>query len=149
MNKDLIQDTLNWFKAAVPAPSEENACVQIGCHIEEMAEFVESISRGSYLGKNLEQRAIDFKTCQPYNMKSVSLVDESGERSVEMLDALCDMIVTAVGVAHMMGWNIKDALAEVNRSNFSKFENGGPVFHPNGKIKKGDNYTPPNLKPYV
>ena len=149
MNKDLIQQISSWFKAAVPQPTDQNKCVQIGAHCEEMAEFIESISRGSNLGNNLANRAIDYKTCQPHNMKSVELVEESESRSIEMLDALCDMIVTAVGVAHMMGWNIEGALAEVNRSNFSKFENGQPVFHENGKIKKGDNYTPPNLKPYI
>ena len=63
----------------------------------------------------------------------------------ELLDALCDQIVTAVGVAHMFGMNIEGAMDEVNRSNFSKFVDGKPVFNEHGKIIKGPNYTPPDL----
>ena len=45
---------------------------------------------------------------------------------IAVLDAICDQIVTAVGVAYMMGMDIEGALAEVNRSNWSKFKGGLP-----------------------
>jgi predicted HAD superfamily Cof-like phosphohydrolase len=74
----------------------------------------------------------------------------TGKQSkIELLDSLADQIVTAIGVAHMFGFDISGALAEVNRSNFSKFEDGKPVFDANGKITKGKNYTPPELTPYI
>lgn len=38
-----------------------------------------------------------------------------------LLDALCDQIVTALGVGYMMGFDMEGALAEVNRSNYTKF----------------------------
>ena len=62
---------------------------------------------------------------------------------------MCDQIVTAVGVAHMLGYDIEGALAEVNASNFSKFENGQPVFNESGKIKKGTFYREPELLPFI
>ena len=67
----------------------------------------------------------------------------------ELLDALADGIVTAAGLAYMQGMDIDGALAEVNRSNFSKFENGHPVFLNGGKIGKGRHYTPPELEPFL
>lgn len=38
--------------------------------------------------------------------------------------------------------NVPGALAEVNRSNYSKFEDGEPVFNENMKVMKGKDYTP-------
>lgn len=79
------------------------------------------------------------------------LTDEvfPGFDKTELLDALCDQIVTAVGVAHMFGMNIEGALTEVNRSNWSKFVNEAPVFDENGKIAKGPDYTPPDLTEFL
>ena len=73
----------------------------------------------------------------------------SADARVELLDALCDQIVTAVGVAYMMGMDIEGALAEFNRSNWSKFEGGVPVFNEQGKIAKGAEYTPSELSGYI
>lgn len=64
---------------------------------------------------------------------------------IELLDSLCDQIVTAIGVAHMMGFDIESALNEVNRSNWSKFIDGKAVFDENGKIAKPDTYSKPDL----
>lgn len=69
--------------------------------------------------------------------------------SVELLDSLADQIVTATGVGTFLGMNVPGALAEVNRSNYSKFEDGEPVFNENKKVMKGKGYTPPDLTPYI
>lgn len=69
--------------------------------------------------------------------------------SVELLDSLADQIVTATGVGTFLGMNVPGALAEVNRSNYSKFEDGEPVFNENKKVMKGKDYTPPDLTPYI
>lgn len=69
--------------------------------------------------------------------------------SVELLDSLADQIVTATGVGTLLGMNVPGALAEVNRSNYSKFEDGEPVFNENMKVMKGKDYTPPDLTPYI
>lgn len=67
----------------------------------------------------------------------------------ELLDALADQIVTATGVGVFLGMNVPGALAEVNRSNYSKFEDGEPIFNENKKVMKGKNYTPPDLTPFI
>ena len=38
-----ISNIQNWFVAAKPNHTLEDACVQIGCHFEEVAEMIESI----------------------------------------------------------------------------------------------------------
>jgi hypothetical protein len=45
----------------------------------------------------------------------------------------------------MFDMDIVGALREVNRSNYSKFVNGRAVFDENGKIKKGADYSKPDL----
>lgn len=68
---------------------------------------------------------------------------------VGLLDSLADQIVTATGVGTFLGMNVPGALAEVNHSNYSKFEDGEPVFNENKKVMKGKDYTPPDLTPYI
>lgn len=68
---------------------------------------------------------------------------------VDLLDSLADQIVTATGVGTFLGMNVPGAVSEVNRSNYSKFEDGEPVFNENKKVMKGKDYTPPDLTPYI
>lgn len=68
---------------------------------------------------------------------------------VAVLDSLCDQIVTATGVGTFLGMNIPGAMDEVNRSNYSKFVDGQPIFDENRKVKKGPKYTKPVLIPFV
>ena len=68
---------------------------------------------------------------------------------IGLLDSLADQIVTATGVGTFLGMNVPGALAEVNRSNYSKFEDGEPVLNENKKVMKGKDYTPPDLTPFV
>lgn len=76
---------------------------------------------------------IDVK---PYNKQSFA-------------NTLAYQVAALVGLAHMHNIDLIGALQEVNRSNWSKFENGKPVFDENGKIKKGKDYTPPELSKFV
>ena len=128
-----------WFQLAVPTPTDKNRAVQLGCHAEEFAEMLTALGF-PHTSANVELWANYMKSEFPGVMQP--------DRT-ELLDALCDQIVTAVGVAHMMGFNLPGALAEVNRANWSKFVDGRPLFDHNGKIKKGPLYLPPRLAPFV
>ena len=141
----MIHSIKEWFKAAKPNPSTADACVQIGCHYEEVSEM--SAALNDDVQYALEATALSYKT---NHSEFIGAIEElSTDARVELLDALCDQIVTAVGVAYMMGMDIESALAEVNRSNWSKFEGGVPVFNAQGKIAKGVEYTPPELSDYI
>ena len=141
----MIHSIKEWFKAAKPNPSTVDACVQIGCHYEEVSEM--SAALYDDVTYALEATALNY---QMHGSSYLGAVEElSADARVELLDALCDQVVTAVGVAYMMGMDIEGALAEVNRSNWSKFEGGVPVFNEQGKIAKGVEYTPPELSDYI
>lgn len=72
------------------------------------------------------------------------------DNNIETLDALCDVIVTCVGLAYLKGFDIRGAMEEVNRSNFSKFDDEGkPIFRDDGKILKHSNYTKPELEDFI
>lgn len=128
-----------WFKRAVPQPTPKNQAVQLGVHFEEVAEM--ALALGDVGEANImADLANDYKHWQ--TLKRIN--------RNELLDSLCDQIVTAVGVAHMFGMDIEGALQEVTRSNWSKFdENDQPLFDENGKIKKGSRYIPPDLNKFI
>ena len=138
----MIHNIKEWFKAAKPNPSTADVCLQIGCHYEEVAEM------SAVLYDNVKYALADTALAYKMNRSWISGA-ASADARVELLDALCDQIITAVGVAYMMGMDIEGALAEVNRSNWSKFEGGVPVFNAQGKIAKGVEYTPPELSDYI
>lgn len=127
----------DWFTAAVPAPTADNVRVQAACVMEEVAELMDSIGLPC---STVEDIATHLKTGE---------TDICSNHPVEILDALCDVIVTCVGLGYMLGYKVEQALVEVNRSNFTKFENGKPVFDGLGKVMKGKNYEAPDLRRFV
>jgi predicted HAD superfamily Cof-like phosphohydrolase len=135
-----LQRTLNWFQLAVPTPTDKNKSVQIGCFFEEVNEVVAAL--GEHQTSDLTDISDDYKT---YDGKLYL----SNQQRIELLDGLCDTIVTAVGVAHMLNMDIIAAMSEVNRSNFSKFVDGKPVFNEQGKIAKPATYSAPSLEKFV
>ena len=137
-----ISSIANWFTQAVPTPTDKNRAVQIGVHLEEVAEMDTSIGE-TFIAERIALIATQFKRDGTVELREPSL-----DRT-ELLGSLADQIVTAVGVAHMFGFNIQGALAEVNRSNWSKFVDGKPTFDANGKIAKPATYSPPDLTPFV
>lgn len=150
MNNDTIVNTQDWFIKAVPEPTSKNISTQIGVHLEEVAEMLLEIGSNGSANASLLVEAINVLHALSRKMKkdeTAYYIDDS--RSINLLDALADQIVTAVGVGTFLGMNVPGALAEVNRSNFSKFEDGEPVFNENRKVMKGKDYTPPNLTPFI
>lgn len=144
MQQNTINQIENWFKTAVPNPTIDNQRVQLGCHLEEVCEMLDVF--GSLdAGKELVDLSKAFKTHRIYE-NGFALSNGS---KIELLDALCDQIVTAIGVAHMFGMDIQGALQEVANSNDSKFEDGKPVFNEHGKIAKGKNYFKPELAKFI
>lgn len=72
-----------------------------------------------------------------------------------LLDATGDQQVTAWGILKFikeLGFTTDDegVLAEINESNWSKFDDeGNPYFDVNGKIKKGPDYFEPDLIQFI
>ena len=148
-----VGSTSEWFKQAVPNPTKKNFHVQLGVHFEEVQEMCDSITLNELTFKSLISH-IKFKVLR-WALGAVGDSLKAGTTQVvkidakEMLDSLCDQHVTGVGVGHMLSMDMDAAIHEVDRSNWSKFEDGAPVFLPNGKIGKGMYYTKPYLDPYI
>ncbi len=138
---NIIKKIEHWFEAAVPNPTENTLRVQMGVHFEEVAEMFPAIGEEDTPAyQALIYLAEIFKT---------SSFELAPQDDLELLDSLCDQIVTAIGIGRMKGFDMHGALCEVARSNASKFVNGKPIFNEHGKIQKGPSYSKPNLKPFI
>lgn len=146
----MITQIKRWLETAFPKPTEKDQATQIGVHLEEVAEFMEAISPYKATTILVQDVSDNFK-------QSPSIYQDAGgneitlpeDFKIQMLDALCDQIVTATSVAHSMGFDIVGAIKEVNASNWSKFEDGKPLYDANSKVIKGKHYFKPNLKPFL
>ena len=143
-----IEKVIDWFRAAKPNPTEKDKATQIGAHFEEVSEMMAALS---CIREQVEDVSQEFYSSDAIDKDidgEVMKLPENWE--IDLLDSLCDQIVTAIGVGYMMGFDMAGALQEVNLSNWSKFdENGNPIFNENGKIVKGENYFKPDLKKFV
>ena len=69
---------------------------------------------------------------------------------IEVADALTDILYVTYGAGHSFGINLDKCFNEVQDSNMSKLdENKQPIYNDNGKVMKGPNYFPPNLKKII
>ena len=147
---DAVDNTVNWFKQAKPNPTAKDIYVQIGCHLEEVCEMLQALNltvTPAY--RELKALSDEYKQLAKECLnKDLERVVESWDK-LALLDSLADQCVTSVGVGYMLNFDMQGAIGEVNRSNYSKFENGVPIFDKNGKIAKGVNYESPQLEPYL
>lgn len=143
-----IEKIINWFKAAKPNPTEKDKATQIGAHFEEVSEMMQALLCNSTQVHQISEEFYASPTIDKDIDGEAMKLPENWE--IDLLDSLCDQIVTAIGVGYMMGFDMVGALKEVNLSNWSKFdENGNPIFNENGKIVKGENYFKPDLAKFV
>lgn len=69
---------------------------------------------------------------------------------VEIADALTDILYVVYGAGHAFGIDLDACLAEVHRSNMTKLgADGRPIYREDGKVLKGENYEPPNLRQFI
>jgi predicted HAD superfamily Cof-like phosphohydrolase len=144
-----LLDTKSWFNKARPHKTIGNFTVQLGVHFEEVGEMTAALGGQNQETQDLLDNAHAALNELANHLKAnpgcVNVVDR-----LEMLDGLCDQIVTGTGVAHTLDYDIVGAMTEVNRSNFSKFgEDGEPIYNEQGKIMKGPNYSKAELSAYL
>ena len=152
-----MEAIVEWFKTCKPEPTKKDVIIQMGVHFEEILEMVEALLEIDGLDVNtavhlarahtaMSQLASHFKN----NSKDINLGNINTDVQEMLLDSILDQAVTGIGVATLMGQDYTNGLVEVNRSNYSKFDDSGkPIFLPNGKIGKSTNYSKPNLKPFL
>ena len=132
-----LSDIKLWFEKAFPNPTDKNIEVQLGVHVEEFAEMLESLGL-KVAAESMHILGTQLKTGR------LKVSDLTIDRA-ELLDSIGDQIVTGIGVAHTLGMKPVEAVVEISASNWSKFVGGSPIFDENGKIKKGPDYFKPDL----
>lgn len=147
-NKHIIESIHQWHKLARPNPDDKAFQVQLGCHFEEIAEMIETISL-----KSDGWSPIEGKNCAAFlaikeladalknNEAIASITNRKG-----FIDSIADQVVTGIGAAYCAGMKPVLALERVDTSNWSKFVEDRPVFNEQGKIAKPLTYQKPNLK---
>lgn len=75
----------------------------------------------------------------------------ANEDTVEVLDALIDILVVTIGAINSIGADAEGAWNEVMRTNFAKVdpETGKVRRREDGKVLKPADWTPPNLAPFI
>lgn len=141
--------TADWLRACGKEPSAQNLSVQIGCHLEEIREFLYCLSvEGS--GEDIVslRSARDALLGLSTNLKRGQARAMINDR-VGALDALCDCEVTGNGVAYLASFNKEAADEAVLSSNEAKLVGGRPVILDGGKIGKPNGWTAPDLNPFA
>lgn len=142
--------TANWLKACGKEPNIEGLSVQIGCHLEEICEFLGALRSDSEgYGKLLERTKADLEWFAVKLKKREQFVYIPTHLRVDALDALCDTEVTGNGVAYMAGLNKPGADQAVLASNEAKLVDGKPVILEGGKIGKPEGWKPPDLREFI
>ena len=68
----------------------------------------------------------------------------------EIADALTDILYVTYGAGCAYGIDLDKCFKEVQRANMSKLgSDGRPIYNEQGKVMKGPNYSPPNLKQFI
>lgn len=143
-----LLDTKTWFSKARPNTTDKDFQSQIGVHFEEVTEMLDQISGNpEAVAAIMDARRAMKKLADLCKAQKAQIIVLN---ELELLDSICDQIVTGTGVSHCRGHDIVGAMTEVNRSNFSKFgEDGQPLYNADGKVIKGPNYSKAELSPYV
>ena len=145
-----IQSIIRWFEIAKPEPTFADVALQVGCHYEEVSQMLEATNNCDDLSSDSESNDATLTDLANFYRDGFGNDNLVNFDHLALLDALCGQIVTALGVGVLMGFDMEKALAEVNRSNYTKFaqdEQGKPVPYPNGK--NPDTYQEPVLAPYL
>lgn len=120
--------------------------LQVGCMLEEVAEFLEQLVLPDGSVSDLTEAEHSVKTLANQLKRGRAMTFDD---SVKALDALCDIDVTINGVAFLAGWNKLQADAAVLNANDDKFVDGLSVILPNGKIGKREGWEAPDLSEFV
>ena len=142
-----FQRNAKWLSACGKQPGDSAALsVQLGCHIEELVEFLSEIGLSCTACKDILGEAIS-------KLKFVSHTIKTGETHADIpvenrenaLKELCDFEVTGNGVAFLAGFKKDEADDLVISSNEDKLVDGKPVILPGGKIGKRPGWQKPSL----
>lgn len=148
--KTNFQRTADWLRACGKQPTPENLSVQIGCDMEETAEFLRTLSFDSVASHFDIANAIEILERVGAFLKRRDVVASIAQNEREAaLDALCDRQVTGDGIAYLNGFDKECADEAVLNANDAKLVDGKPVILDGGKIGKPQGWKPADLSKFI
>lgn len=144
----ILSSIQEWHQLARPSISEKAFNVQLGCHLEEIVEMLNSLEFSDPNGAQAVRGVFSASHQSLQNLAEGLKKGEYRARIVdrkEFADSIGDQIVTGMGAAYCANMDGAAIAERVDHSNWTKFVNGVPVFDENGKIAKPETYTPPDL----
>lgn len=120
-------------------------------NFDRVREFMDTFGQQVRTKPHMTDADYELKDLR-YELIREELIDEllpalESNDIVGVADALTDILYVVYGAAHTFGINIDETFLEVHRSNMSKLgADGKPIFREDGKVLKGPNYTPPDLR---
>lgn len=135
-----------WHRRARPEPTQRDFATQLGCHLEEVVEMMDTLAFNQGYDMpghlTLARTALDsLATALKRGYMTATVTDRE-----EFLDSLADQVVTAIGAGHCAGMKPAEAIERVNVSNWTKTVDGEFQRDANGKITKPSTYVPPDLE---
>lgn len=142
-----FQRTADWLLACGKTPGDAQALsVQIGCDLEETAEYLLCLTTADPATRASLDSAILALQVAGLRLKAgYSLATIYKNMRAEALDALCDREVTGNGVAFLALMDKQTADRWVLDSNDAKLVDGKPVILDGGKIGKPEGWKAPDL----
>ena len=122
-----------------------------------MTNFEKVIEFMTTFGQDVKKNA-EFPSDNIINLRKKLIDEELQELKdaikendiIEVADALTDILVVTYGAGAAFGINLDKCFEEVHRSNMSKLSaEGKPIYNDYGKVLKGPNYSPPDLKKFI
>ena len=148
-----FQRTAAWLHACGKGKTVKNTSVQIGCDLEEQAEFLQCLELDdgdmNLINDRLRFVALELEALGKLVKKGLVTARIPKDRRAEALDALCDREVTGNGIAYLSDMGKEGADQAVLDANDAKLIDGKPVILEGGKIGKPEGWTPANITPFV
>lgn len=107
-------------------------------------DYPDSLDEKDYL---LRRRLIEEEGSEVIDVMADFFYGDKSATLEDVAKELCDLLYVTIGTAVSYGIPIEKCFAEVHRSNMSKLGGDGkPIRRNDGKVLKGPNYTPANLR---
>ena len=146
-----FERTAKWLEACGREVSNhQHASVQIGCHLEEFVEFLNTLRVDSEGGDLvLNRTSVDLGWLAEKLKSGAYIAHIPVYERAKALDAVCDSEVTGNGVCYLLAMDKQTADQRVLDANDAKLVDGKPVLLPGGKIGKPEGWTPAQMNDLV
>lgn len=150
---ELVEEFHRAFGREIPQrptlSTEDVRVMRVHLIAEELAELCQALRMDLRL--TVECAYADDEKGDSVELAAWQNIDRYGQPDVvEAADALADLDYVVSGGFLDFGLPANELVADVHRSNMSKLdENGKPILRGDGKILKGPNYSPPDLRSII